>query len=276
MPNPIGMNLLLWGTEMDDSLLPILSSLREMGFDGVEVPILDTDTQKWKRWSNELNALGMERVAVSLNSAEHQLISPDPAMRNKALEYNKKIVECAATLGARYLTGPLHSSLSVFSGKGPTAQELEWARENLRLLAEHAQREGITVGLEFLNRFESYLVTSTAELIALVDSINHPNCKMMFDTFHANIEEKDPVSSIQMAGDRIIHVQLSENDRSTLGSGQIDFPATLAALKAIGYEGMISIEAFSTRLTAANIWRKMFASEMELAKQSIQYIKQFI
>jgi D-psicose/D-tagatose/L-ribulose 3-epimerase len=276
MPNPIGMNLLLWGTEMDDSLLPILSSLREMGFDGVEVPILDTDTQKWKRWSNELNALGMERVAVSLNTAEHQLISPDPAMRNKALEYNKKIVECAAALGARYLTGPLHSSLSVFSGKGPTAQELEWARENLLLLAEHAQREGITVGLEFLNRFESYLVTSTAELIALVDSINHPNCKMMFDTFHANIEEKDPVSSIHMAGDRIIHVQLSENDRSTLGSGQIDFPATLAALKAIGYEGMISIEAFSTRLTAANIWRKMFASEMELAKQSIQYIKQFI
>ena len=121
MPNPIGMNLLLWGTEMDDSLLPILSSLREMGFDGVEVPILDTDTQKWKRWSNELNALGMERVAVSLNSAEHQLISPDPAMRNKALEYNKKIVECAAALGPRYLTGPLHSSLSVFSGKGPTA-----------------------------------------------------------------------------------------------------------------------------------------------------------
>lgn len=276
MPNPIGMNLLLWGTEMDDSLLPILSSLREMGFDGVEIPIFDTDIQKWKRWSNELNALGMARVAVSLNSAEHQLISPDPAMRNKALEYNKKIVECAAALGARYLTGPLHSSLSVFSGKGPTAQELEWARENLRLLAEHAQREGIIVGLEYLNRFESYLVTSTAELIALVDSINHPNCKMMFDTFHANIEEKDPVSAIHLAGDRIIHVQLSENDRSTLGSGQIDFPATLLALKAIGYEGMISIEAFSTRLTAANIWRKMFVSEMELAKQSIQYIKQFI
>ena len=276
MPNPIGMNLLLWGTEMDDSILPILSPLREMGFDGVEIPILDTGIQKWKRWSNELNALGMARVAVSLNSAEHQLISPDPSMRNKALEYNKKIVECAAALGARYLTGPLHSSLSVFSGKGPTAQELEWARENLLLLAEHAQREGITVGLEFLNRFESYLVTSTAELIALVDSINHPNCKMMFDTFHANIEEKDLVSAIHMAGDRIIHVQLSENDRSTLGSGHIDFPATLAALKAIGYEGMISIEAFSTRLTAANIWRKMFASEMELAKQSIQYIKQFI
>jgi len=276
MPNSIGMNLLLWGSEMNDSHIPLLSALREMGYDGVEVPVLDTDEGKWKKWGRELDALEMDRVAVSLNTAEHQLISADSSMRKKTLEYNKRIVDCSAALGARLLTGPLHSSLSVFSGKGPTAQELGWAREQLWELAEHAKSMGIIIGLEYLNRFESYLVTSTAELIALIDAVQHPHCKMMFDTFHANIEEKDPLSAIRSAGDRIVHVQLSENDRSTIGSGQIDFASTIAALQSIHYTGMMSVEAFSTRLTAANIWRKMFDSEMELAKQSIQYIKQLI
>jgi len=276
MPNSIGMNLLLWGTEMNDSHMPLLSALREMGYDGVEVPVLDTDEGKWKKWGRELDVLEMDRVAVSLNTAAHQLISADASMRKKTLEYNKRIVDCSAALGARLLTGPLHSSLSVFSGKGPTAQELGRAQEQLWELAEHAKSMGIIIGLEYLNRFESYLVTSTAELIALIDAVQHPHCKMMFDTFHANIEEKDPLSAIRSAGDRIVHVQLSENDRSTIGSGQIDFASTIAALQSIHYTGMMSVEAFSTRLTAANIWRKMFDSEMELAKQSIQYIKQLI
>jgi D-psicose/D-tagatose/L-ribulose 3-epimerase len=151
--------------------------------------------------------------------------------------------------------------------------EKKWAKENLFELSEFANSLGITLGLEYLNRFESYLVSCTDELIALVDEINHPSCKMMFDTFHANIEEKNMADAIEKMGDRLVHVQLSENDRATLGQGHINFPEILQALSKINYQGMISIEAFSTKLSAANIWRKMFESEMQLVNDSINYLK---
>jgi len=132
------------------------------------------------------------------------------------------------------------------------------------------------MGLEYLNRFESYLVSCADELIALVDEVNHPNCQLMFDSFHANIEETNLGEAIRKMGQRLVHVQLSENTRGTLGSGHVDFESILSALSSIGYTGMISIEAFSTKLSAANIWRKMFDNEMQLVKDSIQFLKQHI
>jgi D-psicose/D-tagatose/L-ribulose 3-epimerase len=130
------------------------------------------------------------------------------------------------------------------------------------------------LGLEYLNRFESYLVSCADELIELVNEINHPNCKMMFDSFHANIEEKNLSETIKKMGKNLVHVQLSENDRSTLGKGHVNFPEILKTLERINYEGMISIEAFSTKLSAANIWRKMFNNESELMYDSFNYLKQ--
>jgi D-psicose/D-tagatose/L-ribulose 3-epimerase len=161
----------------------------------------------------------------------------------------------------------------VFTGKAPTDQERAWAKENLYALAEYAQQYGIVLGLEYLNRFESYLVTTSDELIQLVDDINHPNCKLMFDSFHANIEEQSLSKAIQKMGNRLVHVQLSENDRGILGRGHLDFTTILQNLEQIGYKGMVSVEAFSTKLAAANIWRKMFNNEMELVTESYQYLK---
>jgi D-psicose/D-tagatose/L-ribulose 3-epimerase len=272
MTNKVGMNLLLWGTEMDSSLFPVLEQIKEAGYDGVEVPIFNTDPRHWEPWRIKLDALGLERVAVTLNGPGHQQISPEPPVQQATLERNKQALDCAHVLGARLLTGPYHSALGVFSGTAATKEELQRARKNLYLLAEHASRLDITLGLEYLNRFESYLVTSSDELISLVDEIGHPNCKLMFDSFHANIEEKNLGDAVRRMGDRLAHVQLSENDRATLGAGHIDFPSILKALQEIGYQGMISVEAFGTNLSAANIWRKMFVSETQLMQDSIRYL----
>jgi D-psicose/D-tagatose/L-ribulose 3-epimerase len=95
----------------------------------------------------------------------------------------------------------------------------------------------------------------------------------MFDTFHANIEEKSLPKAIEKLGDKLVHIQLSENDRATLGQGHIDFPSILKALDKINYTGMVSVEAFSPKLSAANIWRKMFDSELQLVQDSINYLK---
>jgi len=276
MTNKIGMNLLLWGTEINPSLFPVLEQIKAAGYDGVEVPIFDTNPDHWISWRKKLDELQLDRVAVSINGADHHQISADPSMRRKTLERNKQALDCAAVLGSKLLTGPYHSALGVFTGAPATVDERSWAIENLHALAEHGQSLDITLGLEYLNRFESYLVSCTDELIALVEDVNHSHCKLMFDSFHANIEETNLAEAITKMGNRLVHVQLSENNRGTLGSGHVDFESILSALASIGYTGMISIEAFSTKLAAANIWRRMFESEMQLVNDSIQFLKTHI
>lgn len=267
------MNLLLWGTEINESLFPVLEEIKRAGYDGVEIPIFDTNPANWKSWRKKLDELELDRVAVTINGPDHNQISTDLSHRKNTLERNKQALDCAAELGSTLLTGPFHSALGVFSGTKVNSNEKQWAKENLFALAEYAETLGITLGLEYLNRFESFLVSCADELIELVNEINHPACKMMFDTFHANIEEKNMAEAIEKMGDKLVHVQLSENDRATLGQGHVDFPQVLQALKNINYQGMISIEAFSTKLSAANIWREMFDSEMQLVTDSFNYLK---
>jgi D-psicose/D-tagatose/L-ribulose 3-epimerase len=276
MNNKIGMNLLLWGTEINESLFPVLDQIKEIGFDGVEIPVFDPNPDNWKTWRKKLDALGLVRVAVNINGPEFNQISADAAIRKATLDRNKRALDCAKVLGSDLMTGPYHSALRVFTGSKATDEEKKWAKENLYALSEYAKTLGITLGLEYLNRFESYLVSCVDELIALVDDINHPNCKLMFDSFHANIEEKNMAEAVKKMGSRLVHVQLSENDRSTLGKGHIDFPPIINALKEINYTGMISIEAFSPKLSAANIWRKMFDSETQLMTDSFNYVKKVV
>jgi D-psicose/D-tagatose/L-ribulose 3-epimerase len=273
MTNKIGMNLLLWGTEINASLFPVLEQIKAAGYDGVEVPIFDTNPDHWEPWRKKLDELQLDRVAVTINGPDHHQISADPAMRQKTLERNKMALECAQVLGSSLLTGPYHSALGVFTGSKSSEEENNWAAENLYALAEHAKSMNITLGLEYLNRFESYLVSCTDELIALVDRVGHPNCQLMFDSFHANIEETNLGDAIRRMGNRLVHVQLSENHRGTLGAGHVDFNNILTALDEINYKGMVSIEAFSSKLSAANIWRNMFESEMQLVNDSILYLK---
>ena len=273
MTNKIGMNLLLWGTEINASLFSVLEQIKAAGYDGVEVPIFDTNPDHWKPWREKLDELELDRVAVTINGPDHHQISGDRSMRHKTLERNKMALECAQVLGSSLLTGPYHSALGVFTGSKSSEEENNWAAENLYALAEHAKSMNITLGLEYLNRFESYLVSCTDELIALVDRVNHPNCQLMFDSFHANIEETNLGDAIRKMGNRLVHVQLSENHRGTLGAGHVDFKDILTALEDINYHSMISIEAFSSKLSAANIWRNMFDDEMQLVNDSIQYLK---
>ncbi len=273
MTNKIGMNLLLWGTEINASLFPVLEQIKAAGYDGVEVPIFDTDPAHWESWRKKLDELELDRVAVTINGPDHHQISTDPSMRHKTLERNKMALECAQVLGSSLLTGPYHSALGVFTGSKSSEEENNWAAENLYALAEHAKSMNITLGLEYLNRFESYLVSCTDELITLIDRVGHPNCQLMFDSFHANIEETNLGDAIRRMGNRLVHVQLSENHRGTLGAGHVDFNNILTALDEINYKGMVSIEAFSSKLSAANIWRNMFDSEMQLVNDSIQYLK---
>ena len=273
-----GMNLFLWSDDMHDGLMPVLERLKEIGFDGVEVPIFDLNLAKWQTWAKRLNDLGLERTAVTCCNEEANPISQDPAIRSRGVEILKQTLDCCQALGAYSLNGPLHSGLGVFSGKAPTEKEWEWAVTSLKEVSEYTGQCDVKLGIEFLNRFETYFLTCTADAVKFVEAVDHPYCCMMYDTFHANIEEKNVAAAIRSCAHHLIQVHTSENDRSTPGSGGVPWDTTFDTLKEVNYDGWLIIEAFGQSLgdlaAATKIWRRMYETEEQLASDGLAFLKQ--
>jgi D-psicose/D-tagatose/L-ribulose 3-epimerase len=274
----LGMNMLLWSTDVSGPEYDAtFAMLKDAGFDGVEVPIFDREVDKYAELGSRLDALGLERLGVSARSTDDDPTSADPAVRAEAAAATRANIDSAAAMGAPLVCGPLGAPLGVFSGAPPTAEEKARAVDYLQEVAPYAEERGVTIVLEYLNRFEMYLTNTAADLAALVREVGHPSVRMMYDTFHAHIEEKDPRSALQACKDVLVHVHLSENDRSTPGAGQVEWEETFAALKEIDYDGWVVIEAFGDSLPelagATKIWRRMFESEEQLARDGAAFIR---
>jgi D-psicose/D-tagatose/L-ribulose 3-epimerase len=272
-----GMNLLLWTGELGDEHLRVLEQLKAMGYDGVELPIFDPDPAKFAKWGKRLDEIGLGRTAVTIRTAADNPISPDAKVRAAGVAATKRALECCAAAGAETLCGPYHSAIGEFTGAGPTADEWTWGVDSMRQTAENAAAAGVMLGVEYLNRFECYFLNTAADAVRFVKDVNHPNCRMMYDTFHANIEEKDPAQAIRACAPYTVHVHISENDRSTPGEGSIPWETTFKTLKEIGYDGWMVIEAFGLALpelaAATKIWRRMFKSEEQLARDGLAFMR---
>ncbi len=266
------MNLLVYGPEMDQNVLAELAFIAETGYQGIEIPIFNTDPAHWGPWKQEADRLGLQIFACGIAGPNENLISPDPNIRQAGLNYIKATIDIAEFLGSPYISGPIHSALGVFTGKPATEQEISWAIDGIREAADYAASKNISICLEYLNRFESYLVSCADELYALVKKVNHPNVKIMFDTFHANIEEKNTSEALKRMADLTPHIQISESTRGILGQGQVDISRLLLTLEELNYPGWIVIESFGIKLPAAHIWRKMFENERELIEKSYRHL----
>lgn len=273
-----GMNLLLWTGAMNDDMIPVVASLKEMGYDGVEIPVFEDNLELYTQWGARLQEMGLECTAVTVRGEEDNPISSDPAVRALGVENNKRALDNAAAAGAVRLVGPYHSALGVFSGQGPSQDEWKWGVDSMRQVAEHAETVGITLGVEALNRFETYLLNTHADSARFIREVDHPNARMMYDTFHANIEEKDIAQAIRDCHDVCALVHISENDRSTPGSGNVDWDTNFDTLKEVGYDGWMVVEAFGLALpelvAATKIWRRMYESEEQLASDALAFMKE--
>ena len=175
------------------------------------------------------------------------------------------------------LVGPTHSAIGEFTGAGPTEDEFKWGVETMRQAAEHAAGANVTIVTEYLNRFENYFLTSVEQTVNFISAVDHPNVRMMYDTFHANIEEKSLSSAIAAAMPWTKLVHISENDRSTPGQGHVAWDETFDAIRANDWDGWMVVEAFGLALpaiaAATKIWRKMYATEEQLASDALAFMK---
>lgn len=273
----IGMNLLLWTGMVGEADFPTLTKIKAAGYDGVELPLFDGDAAHYAMVKKELDRVGLKCSTVTVMNPETNPISPDAAIREKAGERLKWAIEMNHILGSYAMCGPYHSPLGVFSGAGPTGDEKKRAADVLRPAAELAKQANLTLAIEYLNRFECYFLTTASDALALVKSVDHPSFRCMYDTFHAHIEEKSQASAIKTVAPVMAHVHISENDRGTPGTGQVRWDEAFAALKEVGYDGWMVIEAFGRALpdlaAATRVWRDLFPSPEDVYVKGIEFIK---
>jgi D-psicose/D-tagatose/L-ribulose 3-epimerase len=274
----IGMNLLLWTDHVTEQHDGLLDEIKAIGFDAVEIPVFKTaDLAPYERLGKRLSSLGLRATVVTVMGAENNPISPDPSIRAAAVDHLDRVMECGQAFGCEIVCGPIHSAIGVFSGTGPTDDEFKAGVDSLRKAGEKAQARGIKLAVEYLNRFEIYLLTTAAQTKRFVNEVNHPYVKMMYDSFHANIEEKNQADAIASCKDETIHVHVSENDRGVPGTGGVNWSSFWAGLKASGYDGYLTIEAFGRALpglaAATKIWRDLFPDAMGLCRDGFAFIK---
>jgi D-psicose/D-tagatose/L-ribulose 3-epimerase len=273
-----GMNLLLWTTHVADEHFPLFAKLKAAGFDGVELPLFGGEAAHYKKVRKELDNHGLACTAVTVATPEANPISPDASLRQAGLDRLKWVLEMSAILGVENLCGPYHSPLGVFSGTGPTDDEKSRAADVLRKAAEFAQQHKVMMAIEYLNRFECYFLTTAADAKALVQKVNHPHFRMMYDTFHANIEEKAIGPTIESIAGFFVHVHISENDRGTPGTGHVPWDETFRAIRKTGYDGWMVIESFGRALpdlaAATKVWRDLFPSAEEVYTKGLRLIKE--
>jgi D-psicose/D-tagatose/L-ribulose 3-epimerase len=273
----IGMCMFLWTTQVGPQHDALLADIRATGFDGVEVPVFDGTPDDYTRLGQRLDSLGLQRTAVSaIGDPALDLISPDAAVRRAGIDRMRWVLDCSAALGADRVSGPLHSVLGQFSGQGPTADELSRAVDSQQQIGAHAATVGVTVGLEALNRFECYLLNTMDDLAAFIRRVDHPNIRAMYDTFHANIEEADPIGALTRNRAEVLHIHLSENDRGVPGRGNIPWAETFAAIRDIGYDDWLTIEAFGRGLpdlaAATKVWRDFAESPEAVYRDGFAHI----
>jgi D-psicose/D-tagatose/L-ribulose 3-epimerase len=272
-----GFNLLLWTGHVTQEHVPLFKALKKAGYDGVELPLFEGTPDHYARLGDELVKLGLGVTTVSVLGAGHNSLSQDKAERKAALERAKWALDCTAALGANILAGPMHSEIGYFTGSGATQKERGFGLSFHRAAGDHAAKREVRMAVEALNRFECYFLNTMGQLADYLDEVDHPHVKAMYDTFHCNIEEKDPVAAIKTIKRHMIHVHISENDRGTPGKGHVPWDATYKALKAAKYDGWMTIEAFGRAIpalaAATRVWRDFFPNKEEVYQVGLRNMK---
>lgn len=271
-----GVNTMVWTTRITEQHSALFSRIRGWGFDGVELFLSPSEPASILSVRRILDGVGLERTACSVLPREANLIDRDAQVRARGGEFLKHCIERTAELGCKLICGPLYAALGMMSGRPRTDDEWKRAVQGLHAAAERARTFGITLCIEPLNRFETYFLNTLADASQLVHDVGEPNVLIHFDTFHANIEEKDPADSLRAVAKDLGHVHISENDRGVPGTGHNDWRGILGALKEMGYEGWMTIESFAQPepqlAAAAAIWRDLAPSGDELAREGLRFI----
>lgn len=274
--SPIGFNVLAWAAIMSEKLNPITERLKTIGYDGIECFIDNQPVSAYQQFGTHLQQLGLQRTTVTVVGPDANPASESASVRALAVDFLKGAIDRAHAMGATVICGPIHSAFATFSRREPQPDEYAHSAEVLHAVGAYAQQANIVLAVEALNRFECYLCNTMEQLSTLIHKADHPNVRAMFDTHHANIEEKRFPHAIQTIASVLAHVHISENDRGTPGDGHIPWDDTFRTLAELKYNGWMTIEAFTRNdidfANSINVWRE-YNDPWDIAENGLTFIK---
>lgn len=274
-----GVSTWVWTSPFNTDTIGLFPKIKEMGFDVVEIPVEDQDIIDSGKVKKALEEHELEAVVCGAFGPSRDFTSDDPAIHQQCFDYMDALIDLSVQLDTGFVAGPMYSAVGKARMVPPEQRKTEWQRAvtNLRKVAKKAAEKDTELAIEPLNRFESDLVNTTEDALRLVNDIDHPAAKIMVDGFHMSIEEHNLEEAIKTAGDKLIHVQVSENYRGTPGTGQTDWNSFLRGLKAVDYNGAVNIESFTSDnqelADAVCIWKPFAEDQDKLAKDGLTFLQ---
>lgn len=271
----------LWTSPFGNDTLDLFPKIKALGYDAVEIPVEDPALIDTQRLKAALAANGLQPIVCAAFGPTRDLTHEDPQYHQVCFDYVQECFKICKAIGAKFVAGPMYSAVGKARLVSPEQRQKEWnlAVTNLRKACEMAAEHNLYIALEPINRFETDLINTASDVVQLVNDINHPAAKIILDGFHMSIEEPDIEKAILLAGDKLIHVQVSENYRGTPGTGQTRWDAFYRGLKAINYQGVVSIESFTPNVKelagAVCIWRPLASSQDNFAAEGIKFLKKW-
>ena len=276
----LGVNTLIWSSAYDQTVEDVLPTIKEKGFDGIEFPIFRAAGLSPARVRRAMEVNGLECNTVSVFVDGLSLISEDASIRRQAFQWLKDVIALTAECGAATVAGPLYCPVGYLPGRRRTADEWSRAVEAYQAIGETLAEHNVSLAIEPLNRFETYFLNTADDAALLAEQVGHPRIGILYDTFHANIEEKSIAAGLLKVGRHLKLVHTCENDRGTPGSGHVEWESVFAAIRELGYDGWLTIESFGFALedisAAAAIWRDIETSPSAIAYEGVQFLKKAV
>lgn len=276
-----GASTWLWTSPFDGRDVTLLRRIADLGFSFVEIPIEDPGAIQAERIREALAETGLQAIVCAAVAGERDLSSANPSRVEAATTYLRACIGFAQTWGSPLVVGPLYAPVA--KKRLPTEAEraAEWQRSvtNLRRVAAFAGQAGVRLGLEPLNRFETDMVNTVEQARRMVRDVASDHIGISLDNFHMNIEEVDFCRAVEVAGDRLWHVQVSDSHRGVPGEGNSDWAGLREGLRRIGYDSRISIESFSPDSSglaeAVCIWRRFADSQDAFAQRGLAFLQRW-
>ena len=272
-----GVNTFIWAASYGPQVQEVLPHVKAGGFDGVEVPIFRPGEFPASQIRKDTGSNGLECTVCSVILGGMSLIDSDADVRKRTQAHLREAIAAVAEAGSKLLVGPLYSPVGFLPGRRRNDDEWKWAVEGYQSLTGTLEAHGVTLAIEPLNRFETFFLNTAADAARLCDEVGHPNVGVLFDTFHANIEEKQIAAGYRTVAPHLKHVHTCENDRGTPGSGHVEWDPVLEALRDAEYDGWLTIESFGFALgeisAAASIWRDIEKSPELIAYDGVRFLK---
>jgi D-psicose/D-tagatose/L-ribulose 3-epimerase len=269
-----GAHAFIWAGEWTpEGAEKVIGGAAEAGLDFVEIPLLRPESMDVTATRALLDRYGIGcTCSLGLPKAAHLPSAPE-----KAELFLESAVDVAAGLEAPVLCGVLYAHLGTLTGRPPEEVELEAVARVLKNVARYAAERGVSLGVEAVNRYETYLINLAEQADAMLDRVGEPNVFVHLDTYHMNIEEKGFYDPIVATGERMRYIHLSESDRGTPGTGNVHWDEVFRGLKAIDYDGYLVMESFAAinedLAGATALWRDVVGDPETLIRDGLSFLR---